>query len=327
MARTLRVTVIAVLLAVFTFALVGQAAKGPRISFEKKELVFTNVKEGQTLQAKFKFTNTGDMNLLIDKVSPSCGCTVAEYDQAVAPGASGVINLKIDLTGITGSFRKTAVVSTNDASHPYVTLVVMGETQSRIKVDKGRRIELLGCLGDDISTTVTLTDPENKPLLISGVDNPMKEYLQAKISESVPGKEYKLTLKAIAKEPMRFAGPLFVRVPGASRVSLQVVVDVRGAFVVQPSNLYFGVLRKGGPVFNRAILVRRACTDKLVINKLHYNHDYFQITQSWEKPNDRLLLQVKPLVDKLPPGPFDEKLLIQTGDKAFGVRLKGLSKN
>ena len=326
MARSLSASMVAVLLAVFLTAAVCQAAKGPRITFEKKQLVFTDVKEGKTLQAKFKFTNTGDMNLLIDKVSPSCGCTVAEYDQAVAPGASGFITLKIDLTGITGSFRKTAVVSTNDASHPYVTLVVMGETRSRIKVEGGRRIELIGCLGQDISTTVTLTDPDRKPLLISGVDNPMKDYLEAKISESVPGKEYKLTLRAIAKEPMRFAGPLFVRVPGAPRVSLHVVVDVRGPFVVQPSNLYFGVLRKGGPIFSRAILIRRACTDKLTVGKLHYNHDYFQITRSWEKPNDRLLLQVKPLLDKLPPGPFDEKLLIQAGDKAFPVRLKGLVK-
>ena len=314
------------IIAVLGLALAGSlalAAKGPKIVFEKKELVFRDIKEGQPLTADFTFSNQGDQNLLIEKVSPSCGCTVAEFDKIIPPGSKGVIHLKLDTQGINGSFRKSAVVVSNDTSHNYVTLVMMGETKSRIKVDKGRRIELIGCLGRDISTSAVLTDPDGEKLLIGGVENPMKEYLKATVETVVPGRKYRLVLKAIAKEAMRFAGPLFLRVPGAPRVSLYVVVDVRGPFVVQPLNLYFGGLKKGGKTFARNILVRRACAKKLVIDGLRYNKDMFSVKQIWEKPGQRLVLEVTPRLDKMPLGGFDEKISIQSGDKAFSVRLKG----
>ncbi len=307
-------------------ALASPAAAAPKLVFDTTEKVFRNVKEGSTLTAEFSFTNQGNLNLIIDKVSPSCGCTVAKFQKITPPGGKGTITLELDTTGITGAFRKSAVVASNDPSQPFVTLVMLGETKSRIEVEgeKGRRIEVIGCLGEKVSTTVTLSDPAGKPLMIAAVENPMQDYLDARLKALPGGKKYELTLTAKVKEPMEFAGPLFLVVPGSSKVSLFAVVEVRGPFTAQPHDLFFGALRKGVKPLSRSVLVKRACAPKLQIAKLDYNPKLFEVKKEWLQPGERLMLEITPRVENLPKGPFNESLGIQAADKLYRVRLKGV---
>jgi hypothetical protein len=315
----------ALMIGVFgVFASSAEAA--PKMVFDSTEKIFRNVKEGSIQIARFTFTNQGDLNLIIDKVSPSCGCTVAKFPKITPPGDKGAITLELDTEGITGAFRKTAVVASNDPSLPFTTLVMVGETKSRIEVEgqDSRRIKVIGCLGENISSTVTLSDPEGKPLMIAAVENPMKEYLDAKLKALPGGKKYKLTLTAKAKEAMEFAGPIFLVVPGSSKVSLFAVVEVRGPFTAQPHDLFFGALLKGQKPIGRSVLVKRACAPQLKIAKLDYNHDLFEIKEEWIKPGDRLMLEIIPKVDNLPKGIFNETLGIQAADKIYKIRLKGV---
>ncbi len=300
------------------------AGPGPKIAFEQTELVYPNAREGQHLNAQFTFTNQGKMNLIIDSVTPSCGCAVAMFDRVVKPGEKGVINMTLDTSGITGAFRKTAVVASNDTSNPFVTLIMLGETHSRVKVDLGRRLDLAGCVGAPISVTATLTEPDGKPLLIAGVENPMSEYLDARLTPTPGGREYKLTVSAKAKEPMDFAGPIFLVVPGSSKVSLYIVADIKGPFNVAPGEVYFGGVKKGMAGLARPVVVNKTCADTLVIDKLIYNADRLVVDEQWLAPGAKAQIMVSPNVDKLPPGPFDEKLGIQSGDKVFHVRFKGV---
>lgn len=301
-----------------------QAAKGPDIQFDQTEWSFNQLKEGQKVKAEFTFTNKGDMNLIIDKVSPSCSCTVPSFDRVVKPGQKGSVTIDLDTEGITGAFRKTAVVATNDASKPFVTLVMIGETQSRIKVDKGRRIKVSGCLGTDVSTTATLTDPDGKNILIAGIENPMSDYLEASLKAQPGGKAYTLTLRVIADMPINFAGPIFFRVPGQGKISLYVVAEVRGPFAVQPHEVYFGGLTQNGYAPTRTILIRKDCAEKLDLQSLEYNEDLFEVKKTWQEEDAKLLLEVKPLMDKLVKGPFQETISIQAQGKAFDVHLRGV---
>src|SRR5580698_9987803 len=53
---------------------------------------FGRIEEGQKLEVSFRFRNAGDKPLVIQRVQPSCGCTVAEQPtEPVAPGAEGLI--------------------------------------------------------------------------------------------------------------------------------------------------------------------------------------------------------------------------------------------
>ncbi len=301
------------------------AAPGPKIVFDKTEIVYPNAREGQTLAAQFTFTNQGKMNLIIDSVTPSCGCTVAKFDRVIRPGEKGVINLDLDTNGITGAFRKTAVVATNDIGNPFVTLVMMGETQSKVKVDKGRRLDLVGCLGGDISAIASLTEPDGKPLLIAGVENPMHDYLDTKLTPQPGGREYKLTVSSKAKEPMDFSGPIYLIVPGSPKVSLYIVAEVRGPFSASPKEVYFGGVKNGMQGIARAVTVTKACAETLTIDKLIYNHDRLKVEEQWTAPGAQVQLMVSPNLEKMPKGPFDETLGIQSGGQVYNVRLKGVA--
>ncbi|MBQ5410117.1 MAG: DUF1573 domain-containing protein, partial [Muribaculaceae bacterium] len=65
-------------------------------------------------RATFVVVNTGDSPLVITRVQPTCGCTVARFTTtAIAPGESGMVNVTYSPTGRPGPFEKTVWVYTN----------------------------------------------------------------------------------------------------------------------------------------------------------------------------------------------------------------------
>jgi hypothetical protein len=75
---------------------------------------FGKIGEGQKLEVAFRFKNTGDKPLVIQRVQPSCGCTVAEQSkEPVAPGAEGQIRATFNSEGRTGINHKTLFVYAN----------------------------------------------------------------------------------------------------------------------------------------------------------------------------------------------------------------------
>jgi hypothetical protein len=64
---------------------------------------------------EFKFTNVGDMPLVIHQAIASCGCTVPEYTkERVMPGKTGTVRVTYDGTGkAPGHFNKSITLRTN----------------------------------------------------------------------------------------------------------------------------------------------------------------------------------------------------------------------
>jgi hypothetical protein len=75
---------------------------------------FGKIEEGQKLEVSFRFKNTGDKPLVIERVQPSCGCTVAEQStEPIAPGAEGQVKASFNSQGRTGVNHKTLFVTAN----------------------------------------------------------------------------------------------------------------------------------------------------------------------------------------------------------------------
>jgi hypothetical protein len=75
---------------------------------------FGTIEEGQKLEVSFRFKNTGDKPLIISRVQPSCGCTVAEESkEPVAPGGEGQIKAVFNSQGHVGTNHKTLFVYGN----------------------------------------------------------------------------------------------------------------------------------------------------------------------------------------------------------------------
>lgn len=86
----------------------------PEITFTKLEHDFGRLIQGEQVVYVFKFTNTGKSDLLISKVSASCGCTASKYTRdPVKPGKEGKVEVTFDSNGQRGIQNKTITVLTN----------------------------------------------------------------------------------------------------------------------------------------------------------------------------------------------------------------------
>ncbi|HUQ67651.1 MAG TPA: DUF1573 domain-containing protein [Flavitalea sp.] len=78
---------------------------------------FGKILEGQKLALSFRFKNTGDKPLVIESVTPACGCTVADYPkQPLQPGNEGEITGEFNSEGREGQQHKEITVTTNTPS-------------------------------------------------------------------------------------------------------------------------------------------------------------------------------------------------------------------
>lgn len=86
----------------------------PVIRFNKTEHDFGQLIQGEKLSCVFRFSNTGKSDLLIAKVSTSCGCTATEYSKdPIPPGGEGKIEITFDSGHQRGIQNKTITVLTN----------------------------------------------------------------------------------------------------------------------------------------------------------------------------------------------------------------------
>ena len=110
-------------------AAMAQDAKtqsGPEIEFEKIVHDYGDVPYNGNGECEFRFTNTGDTPLVIQKPKSSCGCTVPSWpDKPILPGESDVIKVNYR-TSRCGSFNKTVTVTSNAIKNPSVVLRIKG---------------------------------------------------------------------------------------------------------------------------------------------------------------------------------------------------------
>lgn len=86
----------------------------PAISFKNEVHDFGRVIEGEKITYAFKFTNTGNGNLVITNVSSSCGCTVPEFTkEPLKPGETGNIKVTFDSRNRRGFQNKSVTVVSN----------------------------------------------------------------------------------------------------------------------------------------------------------------------------------------------------------------------
>jgi Protein of unknown function (DUF1573) len=75
---------------------------------------FGTIPEGQKLEVAYRFLNSGARPLIISRVQPSCGCTVAEQpDEPILPGKEGVIKASFNSEGRVGINHKKLYVIAN----------------------------------------------------------------------------------------------------------------------------------------------------------------------------------------------------------------------
>lgn len=93
---------------------IGSGGNQPQIKFEEETHDFGKITQGEKVSYSFKFTNTGNSNLLISSAQASCGCTVPKPPkEPLAPGTTSKIDVTFDSNGKSGKFDKQITVITN----------------------------------------------------------------------------------------------------------------------------------------------------------------------------------------------------------------------
>jgi len=84
------------------------------ITFAENAWDFGTIDEGDAVTHVFKFTNTGDNPLIIDRCKGSCGCTVPQCPkEPIAPGEEGEIEVKFNSKGKKNKQTKTVTINAN----------------------------------------------------------------------------------------------------------------------------------------------------------------------------------------------------------------------
>ncbi|MCC7233162.1 MAG: DUF1573 domain-containing protein [Bacteroidia bacterium] len=86
----------------------------PEITFETTEHDFGTMTEGEKVSYSFRFTNTGNADLVIRAAQGSCGCTVPEWPkEPVKPGQQGLLTVTFNSEGKVGIQNKSVTIISN----------------------------------------------------------------------------------------------------------------------------------------------------------------------------------------------------------------------
>lgn len=180
----------------------SSAWSAPQVAAEIKEFDFGEVIQGDKVDYKFRFRNTGDELLTIDSVHSSCGCTAALLSSTrIAPGDMGEISTTFDSSNFRNMVHKTITMETNDPDNGTVKFKLKGIVKEELvlqparvsfgKLAPGAQVEELVSIENFGQTTITLQPPK--------ATNPS---LQAELSRTTLAPGEQAELKIVAQVPM-----------------------------------------------------------------------------------------------------------------------------
>lgn len=98
----------------------SSSKRAAAMTFVNKVHEYGMIHQGDKVEHKFKFKNTGQSELQILNVTASCGCTQPSYSfMPIAPGEEGEIGVHFDSAGKLGPQKPTITVVTNASPKIY----------------------------------------------------------------------------------------------------------------------------------------------------------------------------------------------------------------
>ncbi len=186
--------------------------EGPRAVVAQPVADAGSVARGQKVSHAFEIRNDGRAALEITQVKPTCGCTVAEYDRQIAPGAAGTVRAVIDTKSFRGPIAKSVQVFTNDPENPRLNLVLKANVYARVEAEPGYA-RFVTVEGEGRQTSIqTMWSSEKPDLQVLGVESPYPfvkaSHREASGDERQPGIEGRQWRLEITLEPDAPVGPL-----------------------------------------------------------------------------------------------------------------------
>ncbi len=134
--RRRSITLIATLFALVTGG-VGTAGAQPRAVLGQSVVDVGIVSRGETVEQTFEIRNDGNETLELTDVKAACGCTVASYDDRIAPGATGQLAVTLSTKSLRGPTAKSVQVFTSDPRNPQLDFVIKADVRAYVDAEPG----------------------------------------------------------------------------------------------------------------------------------------------------------------------------------------------
>lgn len=162
---------------IFMFPALLQAG----LEFEATELELQVGLMDDSVEAVFRFKNTGEQTVTISDTRSSCGCTVPTLEKAVyVPGEEGEIKALFTIGGRTGKQHKTVSLTTDDPVNPTVMLSFNTTIPEWCTVEPRLLRWKVSSAIKGLQMTITIADPEKVKVEFTQED--MKNFAISEVS-------------------------------------------------------------------------------------------------------------------------------------------------
>ena len=307
----------------------------PRLTLVEPLKDFGTVPKGQKIDYSFEVKNTGNADLEIIAAKPTCGCTVADFDKIIKPGATGKVSAHVDTTNFAGPISKGITLETNDPNTPTAQLTISAIVKPFVEAYPAGFVRYNMLQGDNETQTVTLYSEEEEPLEILKIESPqpwIKVTPRKAEGNELIGTigrqgqaQYKLDITVGGNDAK--VGPLAEKIKVITNskhqpeYSISVAGLVRPTFRVEPTAVNFGEVAFNDTAATRTILLRSnnlKAPETFVVDKVDSSAEGVTATV---KPTDKkgeyeVTLQVAKTAK---PGAVDGQITVHTNDKVKPV--------
>jgi hypothetical protein len=229
-----------------------------------------------------------------------------------------------------GQVQKKARVTTNDPETPQLSIAMKGKVWVPIHITPPV-VRLQGVVGDDIEQVVHLqADADKKePLKLKIASVSIPDDVAVELKEIEKGRSYELKVKNKAKNGKRYKGR--VKLTTSYPEKLNTLVPISGTIKphveLRPKHLSFGRISKkrlqelenvNRPIRGLVSVILNKGKD-LKVKKVELENSLFEVTTRDIYEGQTVLVQVKPVVEKLKKGPNRDRLKIHTNQKDHEV--------
>lgn len=160
-----------------------QVQPGAVIEFKETDFDFGPIEQGETVSYVFKFTNTGDVPLLITEAKGSCGCTVPFFPKVpIMPGESSEIEVAFNSAGKMGKQAKRITITANTTpAQTFLNMsgeVIMIEPEPGVELNKNTAVD---AQRENMLQAIRTLDPN----CLAIFPNPTNDLLQLELKEHI----------------------------------------------------------------------------------------------------------------------------------------------
>jgi len=246
------------------------AEKAPRLSLVEPVKDFGTVPKGEKLDWSFQIKNTGTSDLEIIAAKPACGCTVADFDKIIKPGATGKVTAHVDTTNFAGPISKAVMLETNDPTAPSAQVTISAVVKPFVEAFPNGFVRFNMIQGDVEKQSVTLFSEEEEPFEIVKIEGPndwiKAEYAKLDNASALPkvGRagqaQYRLDITVGGDDTK--VGPLAEKVHIVTNSKHQpdywvsVTGVIRPSVRVEPTGINFGEVAPTDAAATRTVVLR-----------------------------------------------------------------------